>query len=74
MGDMNHDLGNIENPIVDQFKDEMFGESFYSLINPPPRITATSSTTIDHIWTNITNKNILSGILVDNIADHLPIF
>ena len=74
MGDTNHDLGDIENSIVDQFKDEMFGESFYSLINHPTRITTTSSTIIDHIWTNITNKNFLSGILVDKISDHLPIF
>ena len=74
MGDQNYNLGNIDNPLVDQFKDEMFSESFYSLINHPTRITETTNTILDHIWTNITDKQILSGIHVDCIADHLPVF
>ena len=45
-----------------------------TLINHPTRITPTSSISIDHIWTNITSNQILSGILTDNIADHLPVF
>ena len=74
MGDQNYDLSNDENPMVDQFTDEMFSKCFYPLINHPTHFTDTSATVIDHIWTNITEKNISSGILVDKIADHLPVF
>ena len=33
----------------------------------------TSSTAINHIWTNITNTEVKSGIVVHNIADHFPV-
>ena len=33
----------------------------------------TSSTAIDHIWTNITNTEVKSGIIVHNIADYFPV-
>ena len=37
------------------------------------RLGKTSSTAIDHIWTNITNTEMKSGIIVYNIADHFPV-
>ena len=51
----------------------MFSFNYYFLINKPTRITENKHSAIDHIWTNITNKKISSGIITYSIADHLPI-
>ena len=74
MGDMNFDLLDLDSQAEDLFKDEMFAYSFYPIINHPTRITDTSGTCIDHVWTNITDRPITSGIITDKIADHLPVF
>ena len=74
MGDQNYNLLETDDPLVDQFVDEMFSESFYSLINHPTRIIDSTKSILDHIWTNVTDKQIISGIMIDKIADHLPVF
>ena len=51
----------------------MYDYSFYPIINKPTRITQSSSTCIDHIWTNIHDKSISSAIITHKIADHLPV-
>ena len=44
-------------------------------LNRPTRITDTTATAIDHIWSNIISKPVInSGIITFKIADHLPIF
>ena len=52
----------------------MFSYSYYPIVTHPTRITDTSATCIDHIWTNIRDRQITSGIFTDEIADHLPVF
>ena len=74
MGDMNYDLLDTDSADEDLFKDEMYANSFYPVINKPTRITKTTGTSIDNIWTNIIDKPITSGIITDCIADHLPTF
>ena len=74
MGDMNYDLLDTESADEDLFKDEMYTNSFYPIINKPTRITETTATSIDNIWTNIIDKPITSGIITNCIADHLPTF
>ena len=74
MGDMNFDLLDLDSQAEDLFKDEMFSHYFYPVINHPTRITDTSATCIDHIWTNVRDRPITSGIFTDKIADHLPTF
>ena len=73
-GDMNYDILDLDSQAEDLFKDEMFSYYYYPLINHPTRITDTSATCIDHIWTNIKDRHITSGIFTDEIADHLPVF
>ena len=73
MGDFNLNLLNFNDQNTELFTDTMFTYKYYPLINKPTRITATSSTAIDHIWTNITNTKIDSAIIVHDIADHFPI-
>lgn len=47
--------------------------SLNSLIAAPTRITNSSSTAIDHIYSNINYLGV-SGTINVNIADHLPVF
>lgn len=46
---------------------------FY-LITKPIRITSQSATLIDNIFTNINKGQVMSGILMSDISDQLPIF
>ena len=45
-----------------------------NLIDKPTRVTQTSATIIDHMWTNNYRNTKLSGILYESISDHFPIF
>ena len=73
MGDFNYNLLEFDNPHVNDFVQIMYEHKFYPMINKPTRITTNSATLIGHIWTNISHCTIFNGILVDCIADHLPI-
>ena len=56
--------------------DAMFQHSFIPLINKPTRITTTTATVIDNIYSNdILGTNYQThGIIYTDISDHLPIF
>ena len=43
---------------------------FYPLINKPTRITDSSATLIDNIFTNVHNTETKSGIWITDISDH----
>ena len=43
------------------------------VIAHPTRITATSSTLLDHIFTNNSSQNINSHAIISDISDHLPV-
>jgi len=44
------------------------------LIDKPTRITKHSTTLIDQIYTNDVKSSIVSGIIIDDLSDHLPMF
>ena len=46
----------------------------YPLIVRPTRITFHSATLIDNIYTSQINNILNSGLTIDDITDHLPIF
>lgn len=76
-GDYNIDLLKYDlNNDVRNFADQMFSVGFLPLINKPTRITSTSATLIDNIWTNDVSVTERSncGILVEEISDHLPVY
>ena len=50
------------------------GFGLFPVITKPTRVTATSQTLIDHIFTNITARTVTSGIYQYDITDHFPIF
>ena len=56
-----------------RFLDCMHGLGLYPLIYRPSRITTHSCTLIDNN-TNQINYSIRSGLLMNDITDHLPIF
>ena len=67
---LNHDCHND----TDQFINTMYSYSFLHLITIPTRYTSTSATLIDNIMTNVFDDAIVSGILVSDVSDHLPVF
>ena len=52
----------------------MYAIGLYPLIDIPTRISNQSFSLIDNIFSNVTNYNITSGILINYITDHFPVF
>ena len=75
MGDFNVDLLklNTHGPTSD-FMGEFTGGGFYPLISLPTRLTDTTATLIDNIWTNNVAAKIGSGLVTVRVSDHLPVF
>ena len=77
MGDFNLDLlkHELHHP-TEKFLDTMYANSYIPMINRPTRVTSTTCTLIDNIFTNnysIDSDN-FNGILKADITDHYPIF
>ena len=74
-GDFNIDLlkYNDHEP-TKNFVDSLFSIGFFPLITKPTRITDTSATLIDNIYTNQLDTEHHSGIFITDVSDHLPIF
>ena len=74
-GDFNIDLLKFDNHSnTKRFLDTMYSLGLYPLIDKPIRITDISATLIDNIFTNELRHHLTSGILINDISDHLPIF
>ena len=73
-GDFNFDLMDIDNTYTTDFTDIMFQYSFYSHINKPTRVIESTARCLDHIWSNIYDKDIHSGIVTASIAAHMCTF
>ena len=75
LGDLNCDLGA---PVLDRNSRlltdiaDLYG--MHQLINEPTRITESSSTIIDHIFTNTPDKIVSSGVSHVSISDHSLIY
>ena len=72
--DFNVDLLQFDKPnAINNFTDQLHSLALYPLITRPTTITGHSKTLIDNIST--TNlSNIQSGLIINNISDHLTIF
>lgn len=74
-GDTNIDLINVlKHKATSDFLDALYSRGFYPLITKPSRITSTSATLIDNIFINELENNIKSGLIINDISDHLPVF
>lgn len=56
------------------FFDTMLLHGFFPTITRPSRITEYSFTLIDNIFTNCVSSTLSSGLIYENISDHLPTF
>ena len=75
VGDFNIDLFQIiTHQSTERYLDMLFSNNFFPLITKPTRITNHSKTLIDHIYVNMPTHQMLSGIALFDISDHLPIF
>ena len=74
MGDFNINLLTKNEDSTDQFVNLMHSFNLLSTINKPTRVTHTSATVIDHIWTNAYANITHNGIIYDFTSDHFPIF
>ena len=75
LGDRNIDLLKYDiNNMTNMYLDNIISRCFVPKILRPTRITATSPTLIDHIYSNIRTEHFTSGILINDVADHLGIF
>ena len=75
MGEFNIDLLQFHcNQIMKTYADNLPGYSVKCCINKPTRISATTKSLLDHIYTNDFNLSLFSGIALYDISDHLPTF
>ena len=77
MGDFNINLLNYDHHMeTHDYVDTMFSNSLIPQITKPTRLTPTTATLIDNIYSNdiLGEYNQLHGIFYTDISDHLPIF
>jgi len=74
-GDFNIDLLRSDKHCgTKHFLDMLYSYGLFPMINKPTRVTSVSATLIDNIFTNSFSSESKSGILCNDISDHLPIF
>ncbi|KAJ8047339.1 putative serine racemase [Holothuria leucospilota] len=74
-GDFNIDLlKSPSSPSAEAFLNTLHSYAFYPTIDKSTRISETSSTLIDNIFTNCDRVYVRSGIMISEISDHYPIF
>ena len=74
MGDFNLNLLNADaHENTNIFFNAMLAHNLYPIIDKPTRISRTSSTLIDNIFSNSLHDK-SSGLIIADISDHLPIF
>ena len=75
MGDFNLDLiKNEQHTATGRFLNCMNSVGLHPLISLPTRITSTTATLIDNIFTSDFFKPVKSGLIFSSISDHLPAF
>ena len=79
LGDINIDL-NKSNIVSTEYVNTISSAGFTTMVNQPTRIyhyentNSVSCSTIDHMITNSSSNFSKVGILISDIADHLPVF
>ena len=75
MGDFNLDLLKVDKHApTTEFMSVFTSSSFFPLISLPTRLTDTTATLIDNIWTNNVLAQTQSGLVTVRLSDHLPVF
>ena len=77
VGDYNINLINVDSHnLTSEFNEIMYSGGFIPLITRPTRVTHTSATLIDNIYSNqiLDRDHSVNGIMMTDISDHYPIF
>ena len=76
MGDFNINILAAEDHLpTSEFLESMYSYGLFPLISKPTRMTQTTETLIDNIFTNdVTNSHCHQGIFFNDISDHFPVF
>ena len=75
MGDWNLNLINHHcHKATSDFLDLLYSRMYFPLITRPTRITANKASLIDNIFTNDPLRPSISGLFLNDVSDHLPIF
>ena len=75
MGDFNIDLLKFgSHSKTSEYLDNILSHGFIPIISKPTRVTNTSATLIDHIYTNNPSTSTNSGIIITDVADHFGTF
>ena len=65
----------MQSPLPTQeFTDSLFSHAFLPLISNPTRLTSYSASLTDNIFSNNFSQNVFSGIVLNNLSDHFPVF
>ena len=74
MGDLNYDLLKFEqHEKTKVLLENSFANGFLELISIPTRVSHANATLIDHLYTNDTQTQFESTVIVSDISDHFPI-
>ena len=74
LGDFNLDLLKYQdNSQIDEFLNDMLSHSYFPTIRHPTRITDSSATLLDNIFTNCIENFSESANVLSDISDHLPV-
>ena len=75
LGDYNLNLlAHFRHQDTSKFLDLLYSSMFLPLITHPTRITERKASLIDNIFTNDPLSQSVSGLFINDISDHLPIF
>nr|XP_055059783.1 uncharacterized protein LOC129443303 [Misgurnus anguillicaudatus] len=74
-GDFNIDLLNPKgHKRTTDFINTMYSTGLFPVITKPSRITTDTATLIDNIYTNEIEAEIVGGLFINDMTDHLPVF
>ena len=59
---------------TNDYINSLISKSFLPLITMPTRIKHQSATLLDHIWSNKICNKYKTGILINSVSDHFPVF
>ena len=74
IGDYNIDLSLTGTPKISDFLSAIESTGMQQIISSPTRMTNLTSSLIDHVYTNVHNYAIHSGVIETDVSDHFPIF
>ena len=73
LGDININTKENSDKNTQDYKNTLLSLGLRNTINLPTRITESTDTILDHILTNVNAESIVSGVVTQDVSDHLPI-